>query len=111
MVLVGSVDLAALGRIELDALALLPSEFVLDLLEVPPVPDARRPVPPADVELNDVVRVMGNGNPVKIVDQYSARSRRCSSSSLFRALASDRLHNFIAAAINSGGSSLTMFAR
>jgi hypothetical protein len=82
MVLVGSVDLAALGRIELDALALLPGKFVLDLLEVPPVPDARRPVPPADVELNDVVRVVGNGNPVKIVDQYSVRSRRCSSSSL-----------------------------
>ena len=44
MVLVGGVDLAALGRIELDALAFLTDEFVLDLLEVPPVPDARRPI-------------------------------------------------------------------
>lgn len=50
------------------SLALLTDEFVLDFLDVPPVPDAGRPIPPEDVELNDVVRMVGNGNLVKIVD-------------------------------------------
>jgi hypothetical protein len=55
MVLVGRIDLTAFGRIEFDPFTLLTDKLVLDLLEVPPVPDAGRAVPPADVELDDIV--------------------------------------------------------
>jgi hypothetical protein len=68
MVLVGRIDLAAFGRIEFDAFTLLTDNLVLDLLEVPPVPDAGRAVPPADVELDEAVRVARNGDLVKVVD-------------------------------------------